>query len=122
MTFAEHEAFHKDFRQLTKRWPSLPEDLAVLKKVLAVMPAERPPLSLRIAGLKTDRYVVKVKKIACRSLKGKGANTGLRLVYAWLDAEARIVLIELYHKSDQENEDRERIKGWVKRVDAMKGK
>ena len=53
MTFEEHEAFHKDLRQLTKRWPSLPEDLAVLKKVLAVMPAERPPLSVRIAGLKT---------------------------------------------------------------------
>jgi len=114
MIFSELDAFRKDVRQLTKRWLSLPGDLVVLKKVIELMPTERPPFSMRIAGLKTDRYVVKVRKIACRSLKGKGSNTGLRLVYAWLEAEKRIVLIELYHKSDQENEDRERIKEWVK--------
>jgi mRNA-degrading endonuclease RelE of RelBE toxin-antitoxin system len=117
MTFSELDAYRKDLRQLTKRWPALPLDMAVLQKVLALMPAERPPFSTRITGLKTERYVVKVRKIACRNLKGKGSNTGLRLVYAWLEEEQRIVLIELYHKGDQENEDRERIKEWLIRID-----
>jgi len=47
--------------------------------------------------------------MACRSLPGKGSNTGLRLVYAWFEEEKRIVFIEIFFKGDKENEDRERI-------------
>lgn len=48
--------------------------------------------------------------IACKSLKGKGSNSGLRLIYAYDRRESQIVFIELYHKSDKPNEDRTRIK------------
>jgi hypothetical protein len=58
-------------------------------------------------GLKTS--IIKVKKIACRALKGKGVNSGLRLIYAYFPDEKRIIFIELYHKNDKENEDRSRI-------------
>jgi mRNA-degrading endonuclease RelE of RelBE toxin-antitoxin system len=57
--------------------------------------------------------VIKVKKIASRSFKGKGVQSGFRLVYAYFEEEERIVLIELYHKSKQANEDRERIKAFL---------
>jgi len=50
-----------------------------------------------------------VKKIACKALKGKGVNSGLRLVYAYFETEKKITFIELYHKNDKENEDRKRI-------------
>lgn len=50
-----------------------------------------------------------MKKIACRALKGRGVNTGLRLVYAYFPAEQKITFIELYHKNDKENEDKKRI-------------
>ncbi|MEI6433196.1 MAG: hypothetical protein WCP32_00005, partial [Bacteroidota bacterium] len=53
--------------------------------------------------------VIKVKKIACRALKGRGVNSGLRLVYAYFKEEERISFIELFHKNDKENEDRKRI-------------
>ena len=53
--------------------------------------------------------MIKVKKIACRALKGRGVNSGLRLIYAWFEVEQRIVMVELYHKNDKENEDRIRI-------------
>jgi mRNA-degrading endonuclease RelE of RelBE toxin-antitoxin system len=52
-----------------------------------------------------------VKKIASDSFKGKGKQSGFRLVYAYFEAEARLVLIELYHKNEKETEDRERILG-----------
>jgi len=42
-------------------------------------------------------------------LKGRGVNSGLRLVYAYFPDQNKITFIELYHKIDKENEDRKRI-------------
>ncbi|MDZ4680005.1 MAG: hypothetical protein SH848_19120 [Saprospiraceae bacterium] len=109
MTFDELDEFRKDVKQLLKRYQSLHDDLGVVRKVLKVEPDERPPFSFRIEGLGMETCVIKVKKIACKSLKGRGVNSGLRLVYAWFEVEARIVFVELYHKSDQEKEDLARI-------------
>jgi hypothetical protein len=47
--------------------------------------------------------------IACKALKGRGINSGLRLVYAYFPESQKIIFIELYHKNDKENEDRARI-------------
>jgi len=114
MTFDELDEFRKDVKQLLPRCQSLHDDLGVVRKVLKVEPDERPPFSFRIGGLDIETCVIKVKKIACKSLKGRGINSGLRLVYAWFEVEARIVFIELYHKSDQDNENRERILHYFK--------
>ena len=83
--------------------------MEVIKKVLTVYPGERPPFSYRISGLGIHTCVIKIKKIACKSLKGRGAESGLRIVYAYFEEEERIVFIELYFKGNKENEDRERI-------------
>jgi len=109
MDFDELEEFGKDLKKLLKRYRSLTEDLEVVKKVLRVQPKERPPFSVRISDLGLGTCIIKVKKIACKSLKGKGVNSGLRLVYAHFEEEKKIVFVELYHKSDKENEDRARI-------------
>ena len=109
MTFEELSEFKKDLKGLLKRYRTLKADVEVVKKVLAVLPDERPPFSFRMSNLGIDSCVIKVKKIACRALKGRGVHSGLRLVYAYFEAEQRIVLIELYHKKGQANEDRERI-------------
>jgi hypothetical protein len=77
--------------------------------VLIVSPDERPPFSFRIEGLGLSTCVIKVKKIACRSLKGRGVNSGLRLIYALFQDEGKIILVEIYHKNEKENEDRQRI-------------
>ena len=101
--------YSKDLKQLLKKYRTLPEDMSNLKKALAVEPNADPPFSFRIDGLGIETCVIKVKKIACRALKGRGVNSGLRLVYAWFETERRIVLVELYHKSEKEVEDRDRI-------------
>ncbi len=109
MTFDELTEFKKDLKSLLKRFRTLDEDLAVVKQVLEVMPNERPPFSFRIDNLGIETCIIKVKKIACKALKGRGVNSGLRLVYAHFPLEQKIVFVELYHKSDKENEDRQRI-------------
>jgi len=109
MKFEQLNSFEKDLKKLLKRYRTLESDLFVVKKVLAAEPGERAPFSYRIEGLGIQTCVIKVKKIACKSLKGRGANSGLRLIYAHFEKEQRIVLVELYHKTDKETEDRERI-------------
>lgn len=109
MKFEELPEFGKDLKTLLKRHRTLSDDLQVVKTILQKKPEERPPFSFRIDNLSIETCVIKVKKIACKALKGRGVNSGLRLVYAHFTADQRIVFIELYHKNDKENEDRQRI-------------
>lgn len=109
MIFDELVEFNKDLKNLLKKYKTLNEDLDVVKKVLEVTPQERPPFSFRIDNLGLETCVIKVKKIACKALKGRGVNSGLRLIYAHFEAEQKMTFIELYHKNDKENEDKQRI-------------
>ncbi|MFY8025242.1 MAG: hypothetical protein ACOVNO_07830 [Sediminibacterium sp.] len=109
MEFEELKEFKRDVKFLLKRYRTLEDDLSVVKLVLAVNPDERPPFSFRIDQLGLKSCIIKVKKIACKSIKGKGVNSGLRLIYAHFKEEQRIVFIEIYHKVDKEGEDRDRI-------------
>jgi mRNA-degrading endonuclease RelE of RelBE toxin-antitoxin system len=109
MTFEELAEFKKDLKTLTKKYRTLNDDLGVVKRVLEVSPDERPPFSFRIDDLGLKTCVIKVKKIACKSMKGRGVNSGLRLIYAHFPEENKIVFIELYHKNSKEIEDKERI-------------
>jgi hypothetical protein len=109
MIFDELAEFKKDLKSLLKKHKTLNDDLDVVKKVLEIMPDEKPPFSFRINNLGIETCIIKVKKIACKSLKGRGVNSGFRLIYSHFPEEERIVFIELYHKNDKENEDKNRI-------------
>jgi len=109
MNFEELAEFKRDLKKLLKKYRTLKNDLDVVKKVLEFSPLERPPFSFRIDNLGLETCVIKVKKIACRALKGRGVNSGLRLIYAHFQEEDKIIFIEIYHKNDKENEDRQRI-------------
>lgn len=110
MKFSELEEFKKDLKKLLKRYRTLNDDIETVIKVLDIKPEARPPFSFQLEGLGLKTCVIKVKKIACKALRGKGVNTGLRLVYAHFEETQEIVLIELFHKNDKENEDRDRVK------------
>lgn len=109
MKFEELADFQKDLKTLLKKYRTLNDDFNVVKKVLEVLPDQRPPFSFRIDNLGLETCIIKVKKIACKALKGRGVNSGFRLVYAYFPGENKIIFIELYHKIDKENEDRKRI-------------
>jgi len=109
MIFYELAEFKKDLKNLLKKYRTLNDDLEVVKRVLAVIPNERPPFSFRMDNLGLKTCIIKVKKIACKALKGRGVNSGLRLVYAHFPDEHKITFIELYHKNEKENEDKTRI-------------
>ena len=109
MTFEELPEFKKDLKSLLKKYQTLNDDLSIVKQVFEVLPDERPPFSFRIDNLGIETCIIKVRKIACRALKGRGVNSGLRLIYAYFPDQDKIIFIELYHKNDKASEDRERI-------------
>lgn len=109
MKFETLSEFDKDLKRLLKKYRTLTSDIEDVKKVLSIRPDAQPPFSFRINGLGIENCVIKVKKIASDCFKGRGSNSGFRLIYAYFKETAKIVFVELYHKNDKENEDRERI-------------
>ena len=109
MDFTTLPEFEKDLKLLLKKYRTLNDDLLEVKTILKKKPQERPPFSFRIDNLGLETCTIKIKKIACKALKGRGVNSGLRLIYAHFETEQKIIFIELYHKNDKENEDKQRI-------------
>ena len=114
MKFEEPVEFKRDLKLLLKKFRTLNDDLDVLKRVLEIHPDERPPFSSRIPDTGADSCTIKLRKIACRSLKDHGANSGLRLIYAWLQEKETIIFLELYHKNEKETENKSRISNRLK--------
>ncbi|MFZ3135779.1 MAG: hypothetical protein WA126_00135, partial [Thermodesulfovibrionales bacterium] len=105
--------FEKDLKKLVKRFTSLEEDLQIFIKV-AMNAFHKQNVDskaiLRISDLGINSpKIYKAGKFACKALQGKGAHSGIRIIYAYHEKEDRIEFIEIYYKGDRENEDRERI-------------
>jgi len=105
--------FEKDIKKLLKRFKTLEDDLEIFIKnelnLYHKLKIDNKGV-FQVPGLKIEiPKIYKAKKFACRSLKGKGVQSGIRVIYAYFEEQDSIELIEIYYKGDKENEDRERI-------------
>lgn len=105
--------FEKDLKKLVKRFSSLEEDLQTFIKVAMNLFHKQKIDSNAIfhisdLGIKSTK-IFKAKKFACKALKGKGVQSGIRVIYAYHEEEDWVEFIEIYFKADKEGEDRERI-------------
>ena len=105
--------FEKDIKKLLKRFKTLEDDLEIfIKNELNLhhkLKIDNKGV-FQVPGLKIEiPKIYKAKKFACRSLKGKGVQSGIRLIYAHFEEQDKIEFIEIYYKGDKEREDRERI-------------
>jgi len=115
--YVETSWFKKDLKKLIKRFRTLKDDLKVLQKnqieLLHLFEIDNGG-TFELKGYKNPNYTIyKIKKIACKSLKGKGMKSGLRLIYAFNQNSFQISLLEIYYKGDKENEDYNRIKKFL---------
>lgn len=111
--------FENDLKKLIRRFKTLEDDLnTFIEKQLNLyhkLEIDNKGI-FQITGLPIESpKIYKAKKFACRSLKGKGAQSGIRVIYAYFAEADKIELIEIYYKGDKENEDRERILRCYKR-------
>ena len=107
--FCEIPEFQTDKSSLP--YGTLESDLERLRKVLEVNPRGRQPQIFRIPlGRSIEVEVYKVKHFRCESLRGKGARSGIRVIYAYIPEDNKIVLIEIYYKKSNSTDcDKKRI-------------
>ena len=111
--------FETDLRKLLKRFKTLEDDLKIfIEKQLNLyhkLKIDNKGI-FQIKGFPIESpKISKAKKFTCRSLKGKGVQSGIRVIYAYFEKEDKIELIEIYYKGDKENEERERILRYYKK-------
>ncbi|MFH0977655.1 MAG: hypothetical protein V1874_17890 [Spirochaetota bacterium] len=112
--------FSRDLKKLIKKYNTLEEDLSnfinAQLKLLHELNIDNGSI-FEIPGFDTEEpKIYKAKKFACKALKGKGAKSGIRVIYSYYVESQSIEFIEIYYKGDRENEDRERIKEYLKGI------
>ena len=105
--------FEKDFKRLSKKFRTLEEDFKTFintKLNLFHKKGIDNKGVVPISGIGIPNpKIYKARKFACRSLKGRGVDSGIRVIYAYWEEEDKLEFIEIYFKGDKENEDRDRI-------------
>jgi predicted RNA-binding protein len=126
INYKETEEFKKDFNRLLKKFKSLEEDFELIK-IATIEPYHIGIFQYGVLAKKDSNAIFpipnfcneklkicKLKKFACKSLKGRGVKSGIRIIYAYHVQNNDIEFIEIYFKNEKENEDKERIKGYLK--------
>ena len=108
MNFNELPEFQKELKRLAKKYRSIPNDLQEFCSVVSAVPLGN---SKHFNVITTTEFLHIVKaRLFCKYLKG----SSLRVIYSYFIQEQRIEFIELYFKGEKENEDRERIKEYLR--------
>ena len=100
--------FEREYRRLSKRYRSLAEDLAFFEGVLYEFPTGNGSKFVILHN--GADYAVLKARLMCRALR----DSSLRIIYVYHKKEQTFCYLELYYKGDNENEDRERIKEYLK--------
>ncbi|MCX6766736.1 MAG: hypothetical protein NT170_03090 [Candidatus Moranbacteria bacterium] len=116
--YGETPEFQKDFKRLLKKFKTLEKDLGLARIAAIELYHIRKINNLSIfpvQGFCTEKVqICKIKKFACRALKGRGSKSGIRIIYAFHCDNSRVEFIEMYFKGEKENEDRNRIRDYLK--------
>ena len=111
--------FQKDLKKLSKKYRTLPEDLEIfINKQLNLLHKLNIDNGgvVRISDLGIDYpEIYKARKFACKSLKGTGSRSGIRIIYSYYSDHDKIEFVEIYYKGEQENEDKPRIIKYYKK-------
>lgn len=114
MRFSESDEFAKELKKLKKRYRTLEDDIAVLKKAITAAPTG---LGKHDVVLKSDEvlglFAVK-RRMMCRAVRG----SQFRVTYLYLAGEVEVLYIELYYKGDKVSENRSRIDHYFNEVKA----
>ncbi len=124
ITYKNTSGFDKDLKRLLKKFRTLEDDIDIVKKNAIELyhlgkvdnNAVEP-----IPNFRTDELMIcKIKKFACKSLKGRGVQSGIRIIYAYHVLTNTVNFIEIYFKGESENEDKERIKQYLQSINRSK--
>ena len=95
--------FRRELSRLSRKYGTLDDDLETFKEVLSTSPT----------GFGNSFAVIHSTEVI-KIVKARMACCSLRVIYAYLEREEKVEFIEIYYKGDKENEDRNRIREYLK--------
>lgn len=107
-SFNELAEFKKEFKRLFKKYKTLNDDFEKFKQVILATPAGIGK-NFVIIHFSQNVKIIKAR-MACRMLRDRS----LRVIYSYYEQEQRVDFIEIYFKGEKENENRNRIKEYLK--------
>jgi hypothetical protein len=109
--FNQLPEFEEEFSRLSKKFTSLVEDLVKFEKLVN---ANHTGSGKNFTIIHNSQKCKIVKaRLACKSLR----NRSMRIIYAYHNDTITFVYIEIYFKGEKENENKERIKKYIKMVE-----
>lgn len=110
--------FNRDLKKIRKKYKTIDEDLQtfIAKQLVPFHKLRRDNKGVfRLSDLMMENpKIYKARKFACRSLRGTGCHSGIRVIYAYFEKDDMIILMEIYYKGDKKNEDRKRVHHYCK--------
>lgn len=110
-------SFKAEFRKLAEKLKTLAEDIKVAKKnaieLLHLRQIDNQSI-VSISGYKHPYLqVYKLHKFACKTLKGKDVNSGIKLIYAYDKKNNTVCFIEIYSTAEQQSESKNKIEQFL---------
>jgi len=106
--FERHDRFEKQIKKLIRKYRSLEEDLEIVKKyAIEAFHIENKDNEAVELVPKFDRKTVqiyKIRKFACKALKGKGVRSGIRVIYAFYPEKFEVEFLEIYFKEKNDTD------------------
>jgi len=118
MNFRRTPEFEKELKALAKKWRSLPNDINVAEAVISALYEKQKGVDAsnlrknffdgkRASILSTKDNIEAVKmRVDCASLSKKDC---VRLIFVYVFDGEKIILIELFSKTDKAREDTKRL-------------
>jgi mRNA-degrading endonuclease RelE of RelBE toxin-antitoxin system len=110
--FKSHPKFNKECKKLSRKCPSIKEDIDRLKKALEeslISNDSQVPTNnknyVHVSRINSSLPVFKARRFRCRKIN-KGANSGFRLVFAYYRSLSLIYFIEFYYKQNKLDMDK----------------
>lgn len=108
MKYKRHIHFEKQIKKLIRKFKTLEGDLLVAQtaaiELLHIHKLDNNSVEV-ISGFCNDKVkIFKIKKFACRSLKGKGVKSGMRIVYAFYPELMEVEFLEIYYKERMDSD------------------
>lgn len=120
ITYKNTSGFDKDLKRLLKKFRTLEDDIEVVKKntieLFHILNIDNNSVEPIPNFCSEEIKICKIKKFACKALKGRGVQSGIRVTYAYHALTNTVNLIEIYFKGESENEDKKRIKEYLIRI------
>ena len=115
--YSSTQAFEKDLRKLSKKFPSLIDDLETAKtfaiELCHIGNINKQAIFAIPNYCREEIKMYKLKKFACRSLKGRGVMSGIRIIYAFDVRTQEVCFVEMYFKGESEMEDKGRMREYL---------